>query len=127
MSDFRNALQSICSSLPGTVAVSLMSFDGLPLETVETGAMPGADEGGMDLGSLLVEYSTVLAQVQRTGEIFSAGPIEELSIRSENLTTLIRPVNTEYFVALAMRPEASLGRGRYLLRVHAPRLVDALT
>jgi predicted regulator of Ras-like GTPase activity (Roadblock/LC7/MglB family) len=126
MSDFQEPLRAI-AELPGTVAVTLMGFDGLPVDTIETGALPSPEDGGIDLSSLLVEYSNVLAQVQRTGEIFASGPIEELSIRSENLMTLIRPVNSEYFLALALRPEANAGRGRYLLRVNAPKLIDALT
>lgn len=127
MADFRECLEAICGALPGTLVASLMGFDGLPVETVETEELQQLGEDGtLDISSLLVEYSSVLGQVQRTGQIFSAGTLEELSIRSENLLTLIRPVTEEYFVALALRPEASAGKGRYLLRVHAPRMVDEL-
>jgi predicted regulator of Ras-like GTPase activity (Roadblock/LC7/MglB family) len=127
MSDFRTHLEAMTTSLPGTLVASLMSFDGLPVETVETEDLRRlAEEGELDIASLLVEYSSVLGQVQRTGQVFAAGTLEELSIRSEHLHTLIRPVNDEYFVALTMRPEANTARGKYLLRVNAPKLLDAL-
>lgn len=127
MSDFRTCLETICQALPGTLVASLMGFDGLPVETVETEELRALDdEGTLDISSLMVEYSSVLGQVQRTGQIFAAGPLEELTIRSENLLTLIRPVTEEYFVAIALRPEANSGKGRYLLRVHAPKLVEEL-
>jgi predicted regulator of Ras-like GTPase activity (Roadblock/LC7/MglB family) len=69
----------------------------------------------------------VLSQVRQSAEMFSAGALNELSIRSERLTTIIRPVNEEYFVALALVPEGNFGKGRYLLRVHAPKLVQDLS
>lgn len=126
MADFRGSLEAICAALPGAVAASLMSADGLPVETHEASALsPGGEP--VDLGSLMVEYSTVLGQVQRTGEVFAAGALEEISIRSQNLLTLMRPVNQEYFLALAMHPDANAGKGRYLLRIHAPRLIEDLT
>ena len=42
------------------------------------------------------------------------------------MTTLIRVLNDEYFVALALPAEASVGKGRYLLRRVAPRLRENL-
>jgi hypothetical protein len=35
---------------------------------------------------------------------------------------LIRVVSSEYFVALAIRPDGNFGKGRYLLRLVAPKL-----
>jgi hypothetical protein len=35
---------------------------------------------------------------------------------------LIRVVSPEYFVALAIRPDGNFGKGRYLLRLVAPKL-----
>ncbi|MFO0726746.1 MAG: hypothetical protein U1E65_23365 [Myxococcota bacterium] len=111
--------------LSGCLAATLMGVDGLPVETVETSDLAAHD--GLDLSSLLVEYSNVLAQVQRTGDVFAAGQLEELTIRSERLTTLIRPISSEYFVALAVGPEANTGKARFLLRVHGSALVTELS
>ena len=124
MSGFEVHLQHIVDAMPGALAATLMGVDGLAVATVEREALEHED--GLDVSSLLVEFSSVLAQVQRTGEIFAAGPVEELTVRSERLVTVLRPVSAEYFVALAMRPEGLLGKGRYLLRVHGARLVDEL-
>lgn len=118
--DFRVPLQSICSAIPGAVAATLMGRDGIPVETVE------ASSADIDVASLLVEFSSLLDQIGRSAQMFAAGELRELSIRSENLTTIFRPLTDEYFVALALRPEASLGKGRYLLRLNAHRLTAAL-
>lgn len=125
MSGFESHLQSIISAMPGALAATLMGVDGLAVATIETDAVH--EEDGLDISSLLVEFSSVLGQVQRTGDIFAAGPVEDLTIRSERLVTMLRPVSSEYFVALAMRPGALTGRGRYLLRVHGARLLEELS
>ncbi|MGF1511557.1 MAG: roadblock/LC7 domain-containing protein [Myxococcota bacterium] len=118
--EFRTPLRAICTALPGAVAATVMGSDGIPVETIQSA--PNA----VDVGSLIVEYAAILEQVRRSAQMFEAGNLEELAIASEHLVTIIRPLTVEYFLALAMLPSASSGRGRYLLRVHAHRLVEAL-
>ena len=128
MSTFRSRLQRICEGVDGVLVATLMGIDGLPVEQVST--MPTANGTGdihVELDALLVEYSGLIGQAQLSAEIFAAGGLEELSISSERLTTLIRVLTPEYFVAVALRPEANRGRARYLLRVHADALVDELS
>jgi predicted regulator of Ras-like GTPase activity (Roadblock/LC7/MglB family) len=123
MSDFAEQLESIVRAVDGAVAATIMGVDGIPVQAYEAEA--GAD--GVDLSSLLVEYSSLIPQVQRSAQMFAAGELEELSITSERLVTIIRPVTPEYFLALAMRTSAVSGKGRYLLRVHAPKLAPLLS
>jgi predicted regulator of Ras-like GTPase activity (Roadblock/LC7/MglB family) len=123
MSALRPELEAMVERLPGAVAACLMGFDGIPVETLEAVSL---DDQGLDLGSLWVELSSVAAQIQRTGEVFATGPVEELTVRTERLTTVLRPISAEYFVALSMFPWASGAKGRYLLRVHGSRLVEAI-
>ncbi|HJL40226.1 MAG TPA: hypothetical protein RMG48_02910 [Myxococcales bacterium LLY-WYZ-16_1] len=124
-SEFRVPLESICHGLPDAVAATLMGADGIPVETVERD--PAASDEP-DVPSLLVEFSSLLGQMRRSAQMFAAGPLEEVSIASERLVTIIRPLNEEYFVAVALRPgSSSTSKGRYLLRVQAPRLAAALS
>src|SRR5262249_8473358 len=111
-------------AVDGAVAASIMGNDGIPVTAYEVEPKDG-DE--IDVSSLLVEYSALIGQVQRSAQMFAAGGLEELSITSQRLTTIIRPVTGEYFIALAMRSSANFGKGRYLLRIHAPRLAGDLT
>ena len=125
---FKTCLETICHSLDGAVLATVMGFDGLPVEIVTKDEEPAGEDGRpVDAESLLVEFSAMLEQIRGSTRVFSAGGLEELAIRSEHLTTVIRLVTKEYFIALAMRPEASVGKGRYLLRLHAPSLVDELS
>jgi predicted regulator of Ras-like GTPase activity (Roadblock/LC7/MglB family) len=118
--EFRAALQAICGALPGTVAATLMGSDGIPIETVE-----GAD-AELEVSSLIVEYGSLIDQIRRSAQMFEAGGLEELTIASEHITTLIRPLTEEYFLALALGPGVPSGKGRYLMRIHAPGLLEAL-
>ena len=121
MSGFQSHLQAIVSALPGALVATLMGTDGIPVDTFEAEALHS--EEGLDVSSLMVEFSSMMSQVHKTGEIFAVGPLQELVIKSERLVTLLRPLNAEYFVAVALKPGGSAGKGRYLLRVHGARLV----
>ncbi len=122
MSDFKERLQLIVTSVDGAVAATIMGIDGIPVQVYE---VEGRDD--VDISSLLIEYTALIPQVQRSAQMFAAGGLEELSIKSEKLVTIIRPVNAEYILALALRTNANMGKGRYLLRVHAPKLVEELS
>ncbi len=122
MNELREPLESIVDALAGgAFAASIMGMDGLPVDAIER------DSGDVDVSALLVEFSSLLIQVQKSAQMFAAGDLEELAIRSEHLTTIIRPINEEYLLCLALHPEANFGKGRYLLRVHAPKLATFLS
>jgi predicted regulator of Ras-like GTPase activity (Roadblock/LC7/MglB family) len=121
--EIQGPLQEICGRLDGALAATVMGFDGLPVDAYHH-QEAGED---LDISSLLVEFSSLLGQVKASAQMFAAGGLEELSVRSERLTTLIRPLGDEYFLALALRPDANTGKGRYLLRIHAPGLTRFLT
>lgn len=112
---FREHLEEVCRT-EGTIAASVMGFDGIAIDTV-TPAEPD-----FDINSLLVEYTAILGQVRTAAEVLQTGNVSELSIGTEKLTTLLRPINSEFFLVLAMRPDGNYGKGRYLLRVTAPLL-----
>lgn len=116
---FRESLEQVCR-VEGAVAASVMGFDGISVETVT------AQDAGVDLEAMLVEYAGILTQVRQASGALQGGEVEELSIGTERLTAHLRPINGDYFVVLAMRPDGNVGKGRFLLRVTAPRLRDEL-
>jgi predicted regulator of Ras-like GTPase activity (Roadblock/LC7/MglB family) len=126
MDELRKPLEAICAGLPGVVTATIMGVDGLPVDSFVQ-EQASSSESAPDVESLLVEFTGLIAQVQRSAQMFAAGGLEELSIASEHLITIIRPINDEYFLAVAMLPHANTGKGRYLVRIHAPRLASALS
>ncbi len=124
MDELRDPLQSICDGVDGALLATIIGVDGLPVDSVQT---QKESAESLDVPALFVEYTSLMPQVQKSAQMFAAGLLEELAIRSENLVTIIRPINEEYFLALALLPSANSGKGRYLLRIHAAGLAKALS
>ncbi len=110
-------LEAVVNQVPGALACSVMGVDGIPVETHQAG---GAAE--LDLQSAWVEYANVLSQLRTAAEALRTGAVSEVSVSSERVVTLMRLISPEYFLALAMRPEGNQGKGRYILRITAPRV-----
>ena len=60
--DIRGPLEQICRRVEGVFAVTVMGVDGLPVDTVRATSVPE----DTDVSALLVEYSNLLGQVQRS-------------------------------------------------------------
>ena len=75
---------------------------------------------------MIVEYSGILGQVRQAAESLQMGKASEVSIRTEKLVAVARPLSPDYFVLLAMSPEGNVGRARYELRIAAPKLAAQL-
>ena len=118
---FKEDLEQICGKVEGSFAASLMGFDGIAIETHE--ARPS---DGIELQTLLVEYSGIISQVRQAAESLQMGKASEVSIRTEKLVAVARPLTPDYFVVLTMSPEGNVGRARYELRVAGPKLVAQL-
>ena len=117
---FKEALKSVVDGTDGGIAGLLMDFEGIPVESYTR-------EGqNFDIESVGAEVSVVVKAIQRATEMLEAGHTREVAFQSDKMVTLIRIVNEGYFVAMAMQPEGNFGKGRYLLRVVAPKLAEEL-
>ena len=118
---FREDLEAIRGRVDGAFAASLMGFDGIAIETTQAGA-----PAGIEVQNVIVEYSGILGQVRQAAESLQMGKASEVSIRTEKLVAVARPLTPDYFVLLAMSPEGNVGRARYELRIAAPKLAAQL-
>lgn len=121
---FQETLREVVEGTDGAIAGLLMGFDGITVDsyTRDQGAL-GSD-GLEALGS---EYSQILGQIKQAVLALELGEAREVAVSAENMTTVIRLLNESYFIALAMSPTGNVGKGRYLLRVNAHKLVESLT
>lgn len=110
-------LEAVVKQVDGALACSVMGFDGIPVETHQVDV-----SGDLDLQSAWVEYANLLAQLRNSAEALRTGAIAEATVSSERVVTLMRLVNPDYFLVLAMRPEGNYGKGRYVLRITAPKV-----
>jgi predicted regulator of Ras-like GTPase activity (Roadblock/LC7/MglB family) len=118
---FKEDLEQICGKVDGSFAASVMGFDGIPIETHE--ARPPE---GIEMNTLLIEYSGIISQVRQAAETLQMGKASEVSIRTEKMVAVARPLTPDYFVVLTMAPEGNVGRARYELRVAGPKLASQL-
>jgi predicted regulator of Ras-like GTPase activity (Roadblock/LC7/MglB family) len=118
--NFLPHLEAICSQVEGALACCVMGTNGLPVEQHRVA------RGDIDLEGLWVEYSSLFGQIERAGEAMHGGGLTELAIHTDRVTTLVRIVTPEYFLALALAPDGNVGKGRFALRVTAPRLLSEL-
>ena len=117
---FKEALQNVVDNTVGGVAGLLMDAEGIAVDQYT------AQADDFEVESVGMEYSVVLKTVANASQMLQAGATEELTVKTERLVTLIRMVTDQYFVAITLRPDANVGKARYLLRVQASRLVDEL-
>lgn len=115
---FREALEEVVQKVEGGMAALLMGFDGIPVEQYS------AD--GYDIETLGMEFSVVLNDARKATLALDAGQADEISFRAEKVTTVVRVLNEEYFIALALEPTGNLGKGRYMLRLAAPKVLKEL-
>ena len=118
---FREDLEAICGRVDGAFAASLMGFDGIAIETAQVNA-----PSGIELQNVIIEYSGILGQVRQAAESLQMGKASEVSIHTEKLVAVARPLTPDYFVLLAMSPDGNVGRARYELRIAAPKLAAQL-
>lgn len=117
---FKDVLRDVVERTEGGVAGLVMGFDGIAIERyLKQGA-------SLDVDSIGMEYGVLLQQIGKAAEALDAGAMQEVSLRAERQTTVLRYLNQEYFVALTLEPHGNLGKGRFLLRTASPKLLDEL-
>jgi len=115
---FEKIIEEALRDAGGHAAV-LMGFDGIPVETVTV-------EGELDIETVGMEFSVLLKEVRKAAESLETGVTEELTVKTDQLSTVLRVVNDEYFIAMAVPPRGNLGKARYLMRLLSPRLAADL-
>ncbi len=116
----RQYVEKLVESCDGAVAGVLMGP-----EDVAESVCP--DGHSVDIDAVGTEFSFVLGQVRRAADILEIGALEEVTISSEELTFLIRILNEDYFLGLAMKSDGNLGKGRYLMRMAQSDLQSQLS
>ncbi len=117
---FKDVLREVVDRTEGGVAGLLMGFDGIPVDHYVR------DEMAIDVETIGAEYSNILKDIRKAAEMLEAGVAREVAIQAERMTTVIRLLNDDYFVAVTLRPEGNFGKARFLLRTNASKLLGGL-
>jgi predicted regulator of Ras-like GTPase activity (Roadblock/LC7/MglB family) len=117
---FKEAIRDVVEGTDGGIAGILMDFEGIAVDSYVKG-------DSFDINAIGAEFSVILKSIQRATESLEAGGAREIAIQSDKVTTLIRILNDEYFLALTLSPDGNFGKGRYLMRTAAPKLLEQLS
>jgi predicted regulator of Ras-like GTPase activity (Roadblock/LC7/MglB family) len=117
---FKEHLSEIIERVDGARMAALIGLDGLPLCVVH-----GAQENEASV-LMAVEFAALMTRAQAVARGASMGSIEELSVEAEALHTVLRPVGSDYFLAVGLNPGGNLGLARYMLSAKAPEIARAM-
>ncbi|HEY2735493.1 MAG TPA: hypothetical protein VGI70_15965 [Polyangiales bacterium] len=117
---FKSILREVVENTDGALASILMGFDGITVDSY-TGA-----RAAVDMETVGSEYSQVLMQIKQAAQMLEMGTAKEVAVQAENMITVMRMLNDEYFVALAIEPTGNVGKARFLLRMQAGKLLENL-
>lgn len=116
---FGSILEETVKGVKGAHAAILMGFDGIPVD-----AYTGNPDS--DIESIGMEFSVLLKEVKNAAQQLEAGDANEITIRTEKFSTILRILNEDYFLAIAVASDGNLGKARYLLRMAVPKLLEVL-
>jgi predicted regulator of Ras-like GTPase activity (Roadblock/LC7/MglB family) len=116
---FDKILSDLVEKTPGAHAAMVMGYDGIPLDQYSKGNGPP-----FDLQTVGIEYCGVIHEIrkQTTQVGLAQEGVQEITVRSDSWSLLIRLINEEYFALLVLDSQGFFGKGRYLLR-HAANQV----
>lgn len=117
---FKEALQEMVDKTDGGIAGLLMDSSGIALESYSK------EDAPFDITTIGIEFSVVVGSIKRATESLEAGAAHEVAIGTEKMITLIRMLSETYFLALTMKPDGNYGKGRFLMRTAAPKLLAEL-
>lgn len=121
-------LENIMQKTPNALAIAVMSTDGMPVHQVNsTVHTEDTDQLAIEAAQeLWVQSSLQFRPLEQAAEQIDQGKIGEFTVVTKQVATVLRTINDEYFIALALKPDGFYGRGRYYLRVNTKYLAEDL-
>ena len=113
---FSEILKEVVTNTEGALGALIVGLDGIPVEEY-------AASSDMDIQSMSVEFSSLLREIEKGSQSAEMGSTREVTVIADKAMILLRRLNDEYFFVLIIKPDGNFGKGRFLLRVSAPRLL----
>lgn len=113
---FVEQIKSVVDNVNGGIGGLIMGLDGIALEHYLT------DKKELDLETVGMEFSYILTQVRKAGEVLELGGVREMVVKAEGVTMLIRMLTEDYFLAIFLGANANFGKTRFLMRLAEGKL-----
>lgn len=104
---FKRVLGGLRDRVDGTMAVSLIGLDGIPVETV------GGSEVPLDV--LGAEFGGFVKSIRASNTELDTGDVLQFALVTEKYITFLSEVTPEYYILLVLQPDGNYGRARFEL------------
>src|SRR5262245_4318646 len=109
---FGDILKQILDKVEGAIGALIMGLDGIAIEQ----QIIDPEHYDSRLSMIAAAYATLLRNSMRTSNDVGVGQLQEMSIISGNMILVIKLINPEYFLLIALDSEGNIGRARFELR-----------
>lgn len=106
---FKERLQQVAGKIDGTLALSLVAKDGIPVESM-------TEDPELDLDLLAAELMSQVRAVSQNHQELSVGKVRHFSVTTDRYILMVSALTDEYFLLLVLRAGSNPGRARFELR-----------
>ncbi len=106
---FVERLKELSSRIEGTLALSLVASDGMPVESVSS-------RSDLDLEALAAELMTQVRTISQNHQELAVGQVRHLAVTTDSFLLMVTGITEEYSLILVLPAEANAGRARFELR-----------
>ena len=106
---FADRLESVSQKIEGTLALSLVAKDGIPVESVSR-------DPSLDLDLLAAELMSQIRAVSHNHQELSVGKVRHFSVTTDRFILMITALTEDYFLLLVLETGSNAGRARFELR-----------
>jgi predicted regulator of Ras-like GTPase activity (Roadblock/LC7/MglB family) len=112
---FLEVLEDIVDKVDGAVSAMIIGRDGMSVQEY-------AREKLVDLTGLSAEASAMIKDISLAADNLGLGEAREFSIISDRCGIIMRKINTDYYLAIVIKPDGNYGKGRFILKTAIPKL-----
>jgi len=112
---FLEVLKETVDKVDGAVSAMIIGRDGMSVQEY-------AREKLVDLTGLSAEASAMIKDISLAADNLGLGEAREFSIISDRCGIIMRKINTDYYLALVIKPDGNYGKGRFILKTAIPKL-----
>lgn len=117
---FNLQLNTVLSFLEGSKAILIMGYDGIVVESATKKQM---DDHFQDL---TIELGQIVKTIGELSKNSNVGNFSEMVLQFQHAKVLLRSIHSEYFLALLMDKEESVGKSQFAIQRILPELVKNL-
>jgi predicted regulator of Ras-like GTPase activity (Roadblock/LC7/MglB family) len=107
MNSIKNVLGDIRRRVEGARVVSVIAYDGIPVETVGEHEVP--------IETIGAEFASFFRSIRLSGTDLHTGEVEQLALVTERYVTFLSAITRDYFILLVLDPQGNYGRARFEL------------